>query len=145
MSPFADLVTHVVSAVVTAAPGDAFAFLADAGNVDTWTLGSMDAQNLGDGVYVGRSLYDGGSTYFKADPDPARGVVDYLVGSDPDGLVKRISARVVPGEDQGYGKGTSIVILSAWRPAGMSDARWHRLCAFHEVEILLLAKRLGAD
>jgi hypothetical protein len=33
-------------------------------------------------------------------------------------------------------------MLMAWRPAGMEEARWHRLCASHEAEILLIREQI---
>jgi hypothetical protein len=30
----------------------------------------------------------------------------------------------------------------AWRPAGMEDSRWHRLCTSHEAEILLTQEQI---
>ncbi len=140
---FADLSNHTVSATVPVAAEVAFSFVADAGKVDTWTLGSMNAEPAGsEGVYKGRSIYDGGSTFFKAAPDPERNVVDYLVGADAANLVKRISVRIDRGAEDGGQRCT--VTLSADRADDMDDARWHRLCAFHEVEILLLEARLRA-
>jgi len=140
-SRFADLTSHAVSAVVPVPARSALAFLSDAANVDTWTLGSMHAEPAGPvGVYVGRSLFDGSETFFAAAPDPARCTVDYLVGSEPDHLVKRIAVRVDSSVD--HGDGHCVVTLMADRPADMDDARWHRVCACHEVEILLLEQRL---
>jgi hypothetical protein len=45
---------------------------------------------------------------------------------------------VVPGEATGRDKGSCLVTLVAWRDAAMSEARWERLVACHEVEILLV-------
>ena len=52
-------------------------------------------------------------------------------------------ARVVPGEATGRDKGSCLVTLVAWRDASMSEARWERLVACHEVEIRLIQAHLG--
>jgi hypothetical protein len=33
----------------------------------------------------------------------------------------------------------------AWRPAGMEDERWERLCAAHEAEIFLIKAQIETD
>jgi hypothetical protein len=40
------------------------------------------------------------------------------------------------------GSDCCLVTLLAWRPVGMDKTRWHRLCASHEVEILLAKSQL---
>jgi hypothetical protein len=85
----------------------------------------------------GSSLFDGGEAVVRLIPVPEQRIVDYEVGSDPDRLVRRISARVVPGDDVGAA-GSSLVMLTAWREGSMDDERWHRLVVAHEAEILLL-------
>jgi hypothetical protein len=69
-------------------------------------------------------------------------VIDYLVGSRPDDLLPRISARVVPGPGTARPDGVCLVTLTAWRAAGMDDARWRQLIAAHEAEILLIKGQL---
>ena len=63
----------------------------------------------------GTSLFDGGETFARADVDPTRRIVDFEVGDDPARLVRRISARVVPGDDLGEPSTASLVLLTAWR------------------------------
>ena len=64
------------------------------------------------------------------------------MGNDPGGLVRRISTRVVPGDQLGVSETKSLVVLTAWRLDSMDDDRWQRLVAAHEAEILLLRHRL---
>jgi hypothetical protein len=54
----------------------------------------------------------------------------------------RISARIIAGPNAGLSAGQCLVMLMAWRPAGMEDSRWHRLCASHEAEILLIREQV---
>jgi hypothetical protein len=68
--------------------------------------------------------------------------VDFDVGDRPESLVRRISARVVPGDQLGEAETTSLLVLTAWRVRGMDDERWRRLVIAHEVEILLLKHRI---
>jgi hypothetical protein len=86
----------------------------------------------------GTSLFDGAETLVRMSPLPEHRIVDFEVGEDPARLVRRISARVVPGEDAGGGPSSSLVMLSAWRTESMDDERWRRLVVAHEAEILLL-------
>lgn len=69
--------------------------------------------------------------------DAKRLVVDYHVGSDRKKLTPRIMARVAPTTTS-----RSIVILLAWRDAGMDEEGWARLKACHEVEVLLIQSLL---
>ena len=71
-------------------------------------------------------------------------IVDFEVGGDPSDLVRRISARVVPGPEIGRGPDSSLVVLTAWRTASMDDERWRRLVVAHETEALLLRRRIEA-
>jgi hypothetical protein len=57
-------------------------------------------------------------------------------------LIHRISVRVIAGPNAGLSGGQCLVMLMAWRPAGMEDSRWHRLCASHEAEILLIREQI---
>lgn len=134
--------SHCTTAVCDATAEEAFAFLADPARIGSWALGCWDALPVGERTVLGRSLFDASPAYVRADPDSARLGVDFAVGSDPDELVQRISARVIPGPALGYEGARSLVTLLAWREAGMSDERWSRLVASHEAEILLLRARI---
>jgi len=134
------------AATLSAAPAEvAFAYLAEASNLGSWALGCWGATAVSEGLVRGRSLYDGRETVVRAVPDPERLAVDFEVGDEASRLVRRIMARVVPGSEIGSDPGHSLVILLAWRPAGMDDERWHRLVSSHEVEILLLRCRIESE
>jgi hypothetical protein len=139
------MLTHVTTQPVDTPAARAFAYLHDPINVGRWSLGCFgtEATDL-PGVYTGRSLFGGVRRWFRIDSDPARFIIDYLVG-EPKDLVRRISARVIPGSDLGYGEATCLITLTAWRPHDMSDERWTRLCAAHEAEIFLIKSQIEAD
>ena len=133
---------HMTTQLVAAPAAAAFAFLRDPIRLGRWSLGCLDtAATDTPGLYIGRSLFDGGSGWFRIDADDAARNIDYLVGT-PRHLVRRISARIIPGPDLGYADETCLITLAAWRPAEMDDTRWTRLCAAHEVEILLIKAQL---
>ncbi len=134
--------SHCATTACDAAADVAFAFLADTSRLGSWALGCWDAEPAGERTVRGTSLFDATTSYVRADPDSARLSIDFAVGADPDELVHRISARVIPGTALGYGENRSLVTLLAWRPAQMSDERWSRLVASHEAEILLLRARI---
>jgi hypothetical protein len=139
---------HMAAMRVGVPAAAAFAFLSDGLRLGRWALGCFDtAAADGPGLFVGTSLFDGAAVWVGVEADPGRLVVDYLVGR-PEALRRRISARVVPGDDLGLGAGMCLVTLTAWRPAEMADDRWAQLRACHEAEILLIAaqmERAGAE
>ena len=121
----------------------AYDFLTDGLAVGRWALGSFDAQKVGQDLIRGRSLFDGAEVLYRPVGDPGRLIVDYHVGTDPTSLVPRVMARVIPGEATGRDTGSCLVTLVAWRDASMSEARWARLVACHDVEILLVQAQLA--
>ena len=121
----------------------AYEFLADGLEVGRWALGSFAARRVGKNLFRGRSLFDGSVVLYRPVGDAARLIVDYHVGTRPRALIPRVMARVVPGEATGRDKGSCLVTLLAWRDASMSQARWERLIACHEVEIRLVQALLA--
>lgn len=137
-------IAHSVTGLLKVPAQAAFAFMTDPIALGRWSLGCMDVEAAGpEGLYRGRSLFDGGEAHFRIDADPARGVIDYLLGT-PDRLRPRISARIVSADCCDLPPGQCYLTLTAWRVAGMDDARWQRLCASHEAEILLIAAQCEA-
>ena len=129
---------HIATRQVQAPADVAFRYLSDPLALGRWSLGCFDTRPAEEpGLYAGRSLIDGSDAFFRIDADPERLVVDYLVGT-PDSLVRRISARVVPGPTIDLPEAFCLVSLMAWRTAGMDDEHWARLCALHEAEIVLI-------
>jgi len=135
--------SHCVTAECAVPAPRAYAFLLDGLAVGRWALGSFGAEKVSADLFRGRSLFDGAEVLYRPVGDPARLIVDYHVGTDPQALVPRVMARVVPGEATGRDKGSCLVTLVAWRDASMSDARWQRLVACHGVEILLVQAQLA--
>ena len=133
---------HSVSSLCAAAAGDAFAYMASPDRLGEWALGCWEAVADDDGVAKGTSLFDGADSFARPVADAERLVVDFEVGDRREGLVRRISARVVPGDQIGEPETTSLIVLTAWRVDGMDDERWRRLVVAHEAEILLLKHRI---
>ena len=92
----------------------------------------------------GTSLFDGAETFVRPLPHDGHLIVDFEVGDHPTTLVRRISARVVPGDEIGEQAATSLLVLTAWRVRSMDDDRWRRLVVAHDAEILLLRRRIEA-
>jgi len=128
---------HSVSTLCSAPADHAFSYLVDPNRLGEWSLGCWETR-AENGTVRGTSLFDGAETVVRMIPVPEHRIVDFEVGDDPGRLVRRISARVVPGEDVGGDRGSSLVVLSAWRTQSMDDERWRRLVVAHEAEILLL-------
>ena len=135
--------SHCVTAECAVPARRAFDFLADGLEVGRWALGSFDAEKVGRNLFRGRSLFDGTNVLYRPVGDAARLIVDYHVGASPRALTPRVMARVIPGETTGRGKRACLVSLVAWRDASMTEARWERLMACHEVEIRLVQALLG--
>jgi hypothetical protein len=133
---------HACTALVEVEAETAFTFLADPKALSGWALGCWGASVDEAGRFHGRSLFSDEETWGRIDADPARLVIDYLVGSRPDDFSRWISARVVPGPVTGRNDNVCLVTLTAWRAAGMDDARWRQLVAAHEAEIFLIKGQL---
>ena len=101
--------------------------------VGRWALGAFNTRKVRRNLFRGTSLFDGRELLVKPVGDRRRLTVDYHVGSDAATLSPRIMARV-----NARGRSSCIVSLIAWRDASMSEARWQRLVACHEVEIRLI-------
>jgi len=136
---------HTTTILASVSSERVIAFLRAPEEVGTWALGTWDTRpvNGHEGVYVGRSLLDGAEqSFFRVAESDSAGTIDYEVGSAAGALAKRVSIKVVPGADFGHGPDTCLITLIGWRSKDMTDDRWRRLCAFHEVEILMIEARL---
>jgi uncharacterized protein YndB with AHSA1/START domain len=134
--------SHVVSIQVGKPAAEVFAFMADPTKLSRWSFGTWETEISADGLVLGTSLFDGAKTYLRIDPDEERLSIDYRLGSKPDTLVPRINVRVVPGANLGHGENISILTFIAWRAAQMDEARWRRLTAAHELEVVLIKNLL---
>jgi hypothetical protein len=128
---------HTASERVATGAREAFAFLADGLSLGRWALGCFETKALGEGLFIGHSLFDGKALYVRIAADAARLAVTYHVGSSPDRLSPRIAARVAKGEADGAAP-QCMVSLIAERTPDMTDERWRQLRTLHEAEILLV-------
>jgi len=119
----------------------AFERLSDARFVGGWSLGSMALEPAGDGMFRGRSLFDGSDAFVEIRPDPAHGLIDFAVGSR-ETRVPRIWIRVAPGGPLGFAEDSCVVGMGALRAAITPDAAWARTRTTHETEILLIKAQL---
>ncbi|MBW2027875.1 MAG: hypothetical protein JRH06_09195 [Deltaproteobacteria bacterium] len=120
----------------------AFQYLSDLEKLGLWALGCFDTKPSGkEGLYKGRSLFDGSEVFVRTETDEGRLLIDYYVGG-PERQIPRIFTRVVPGHTYGGGPDHCLVIMTAWRTKDMSDPRWRRLCASHDAEILMIQSQL---
>ena len=135
---------HSVTALIEAPAELTFRCLADPIQVGKWALSSMQAEPAdAEGIYRGRSLFDGAQNHFAVTAHPQLLLVEYSVG--PRGALKpRIRAQVMRAEDVALPETNCYLTLTAWRPADMSAARWSRLCAAHNVEIWLIKEQVEA-
>ena len=78
-------------------------------------------------------MFDGEELFFRPVGERTRLLVDYGVGADAGSLALRAMTRVLPRT-----RNSCVVSLIAWREASMTDDRWERLVACHEVEIRLI-------
>ncbi|MGI9501278.1 MAG: hypothetical protein ACR2P3_14680 [Geminicoccaceae bacterium] len=119
--------------------------MSDPEKLDCWSFGTWETVLHKDGLVEGRAIFDGARTFVRIDADPTRLLIDYHLGADRDRLSPRISVRVVPGVRLDLGADQAVLTFTAWRPATMDDARWRRLTASHEFEVVLLKSLIAAD
>ena len=136
---------HAAARLCRTSVGQALSHLSTAQGMSRWSLGLWNCREQEAGLFTGESLFDGTQGWVRAKTVPGSGIVDYHVGAAPDQLLPRIQAQVIDGPVLGHAAGTCVVTLLAWRPAGMSDERWHRLVVSHEAEIELIQAQLGKD
>ncbi len=123
----------------------ALAHLGSASGMARWNLGLWNCREVEPGLFTGESLFDGATGWVRVQTDAQRGVIVYLVGSDPQALSPRIRASVIAGPLLGYADGSCVIALEAWRTAGVTDARWLRLVQTHDTEIELICTQLTAS
>jgi hypothetical protein len=143
--PDKDALCHHATVDVAAPAERAFAFMADGLKLGTWAMGCWNTRAVEPDLFVGNSLFDGAEGYVRIVPDRALLNVDYHVGAAPDRLAHMNSARVIPGATLGHDPASCVVTLLAWRPAAMDEARWQRVRATHEAEMLLIQSWLARD
>ncbi|MCC5969224.1 MAG: hypothetical protein JJU15_04695 [Pararhodobacter sp.] len=132
---------HQAAAHVDVPSDYAFDRLSEAGFVGQWSLGSMGLEAVGDGVFRGRSLFDGSAAFVEIRAERALGLIDFHVGT-AQARCPRIFIRVTPGPVLGIGAHACLVTLHALRAGDATDEGWARTCLTHEAEILLIKAQL---
>lgn len=116
-----------------------FGFMADPDKLSLWSFGTwkteIDAET---GIIRGWSMKNGSEIRVRIVPHPDLGLIDYLIGSDPDHLVPRIFVRIVPGSVLGGADGECGLTMTALRTDDMDEARWTAMIATHAVELDLI-------
>ena len=106
-----DILCHSSTIVVNASASIAFDYLSDGVAQGEWTLGSMERRKLEEGLYSGKSIFDGAELYIRIDADAERLVIYYHVGGDVDNLQARNIVRIVPGAVVGREDNICLVTL----------------------------------
>jgi hypothetical protein len=129
---------HSVTIEINKSWEETYDYIREPLNLGKWALGCWDTRATDEeDLYVGTSLFNNETSYFRIEADKKTRVIDFLVG-DQSSLQPRISVRIVPGEVYGNSDAFCLVTINAWRDMQMSDERWHQLCVCHETEILLV-------
>ncbi len=119
-------------------PDQLFDFMSDPARLDLWSFGTWQTEIAADGLVRGTSLFNGGQICLRIVADQKTGLVDYLLGKEPDRLARRIFARILPASDSGGPADAADLLLVALRSRDMEDARWEDLKALHAVEVRLI-------
>ena len=130
---------YTASILIKASPQEIMTFLRDERGTGDWAFGAWGPITpLNDGIYKGRSLYDGGETIFRVRVLEQIHQVDYEVGYLGGELQPWIVIRITPGPVIGRNPETSLLSLIAWRNAEWADDDWRLLCATHQTEVYRL-------
>jgi hypothetical protein len=118
----------------------AFEFMADGMKQDHWALGSMGREDLGGGLFRGKSSFDGTDLYVRLDSDRDRLLVDYAVGDSAEELLPHVEARIRPGSWIGLADGDAacVVTLTIWRWPGAEQDEWEFTEHLWRTEIRLI-------
>ena len=120
---------------------EVFAFMSDPRQLSLWSFGTWRTEIDASGLVRGKSIRDGAVIYARVKAHRDQGLIDYHLGQSPDALLPRVFARVTSEEVFGDGNGTGLS-MTAYRGAGMDDARWDCLKAMHMVELNLIKAAL---
>lgn len=118
----------------------AFEFMADGMKQDHWALGSMGREDLGDGLFRGKSSFDGSDLYTHIDSDRRLLLVDYSVGDSAEEQLPHVEARIRPGSWIGLAAGDAacVVTLTIWRWPGVDQDEWEFTEHLWRTEIRLI-------
>jgi len=135
---------HTCTCRVAVPATEAFEYMADGLKQGEWTFGSWNRRQIGEGLFVGTSMFDNQDTYVKIDADRERLLIYYHLGEGPDRLEPRNMARIVPLAGDGDKQQSCLITLLAWRSPFMDDSRWKQLCVSHETQMFIIKARLEA-
>ena len=130
--------SHVASAVIAAPAGRVFTFMGDPAMLPRWSFGAWEIERLEGDVVRATSLFDRSQVLVRIVTEPRTLSIDYHLGQSPETMQPRINVRVVPGPVVGLGGEACVLTFLAWRGAAMTDERWRRLTASHELEAVLI-------
>ena len=130
-----DPLCHTATIKIGVSSEKAFEFMTDAANTGQWAFGSWGLQSAKEDIFVGRSLYDGGEVFCRIKATHEILQLDYEVGEDPDKLVPRIAAKIIPGEILGGDADSCLLTMISWRSNAASDECWRLTCGSHEAEV----------
>ena len=130
-----DPLCHTATLPIAVPALEVFEFLTDAELMGQWAFGAWGLKPVGDDLFVGASLFTDTPVYCRLNVRRELLQLDYEVGEDPDNLIPRIIARVIPGPQVGRGAEHCLASLIAWRSESVSDERWRLTCASHEAEM----------
>lgn len=133
---------HAAALEVAVAAERAFEYLSDGMRQSDWALGSLGRKLRDDGLFEGKSVFDGKPTYVRIHADRERLLVDYDVGRAPERLLRVNSARIVPGALVGREQDSCVVALTKWRGPDESDEDWRRSKHTFSTEIFIIKGRL---
>jgi uncharacterized protein YndB with AHSA1/START domain len=118
---------------------EVFAFMSDHTKLSLWSFGTWKTEFIPEtGIVRGWSMKDGSKIYLKIQPYKDIGLIDYLLGPEPDALVARIFVRIVAGSNLGGIDDECGLTMTALRTKDMDDLRWNSLIAAHVVELDLI-------
>jgi len=133
---------HVASVEIAVPAERAFAYLADGMKQGEWALGSWNRRPVGDGLFVGNSLFDGSELLIRLDANPELMLVEYHVGRSPDALAPLVWGRIVPGPVVGLGEDRCVLTLIVWRVEGSPPESWELLGHTFPTEVQMIKGRL---
>lgn len=137
-----DTLCHSSTCEVNAEARHAFSYLSDGVLQGEWTLGSQQRECIGDNLFKGLSIFDGGPLYVRIDADPDKLIILYHIGSDDADLQPRNMIRILPGPVIGKTDEQCLVTLLSWRDAAMPDDKWKLKCVSHETEMYIVKNRI---
>ena len=112
---------HSASTEVAVPAETAFAYLSDGIKQGEWTLGSWGRERIGEGLFRGASLFDGGETFVRISADPGQ-----LSSTTTSARLRPYAAgQLGPRRPRSAGRapeGTCVVMLMKWRTPSQDDA-----------------------